>query len=195
MRKLFLFFTLILLPIAVFAAPFGLEMGMTLEEIAEQCEEEPEFLENDIYLIKPKKSHPVFTVYGVYINQNVGLYQIRAISDEIKTNKYGTELQNAFNNVKDRISKTYGTPEIYDDVDRNISYYNQQDDRWFYTLKEGSRELYATWGESEPLSDNLDLVALKCLATDGFYDGSGQLALYYYFSNVNSVEDEQDSVF
>lgn len=195
MKKLSLFFILILLPIAVFAAPFGLEMGMTIEEIAEQCEGEPEFLENDIYLIKPKKSHPVFSAYGVYVNQNVGLYQIRAISDEIKTNRYGTELQNAFNNVKDRISKTYGTPEIYDDVDRNISSHYQEDEYWFYTLREGSRELYATWGESEPLSDNLDLVALECSTTRGFDEGFGQLALYYYFSNVNSVEDEQDSVF
>lgn len=62
------------MPTAIFASPFGLEMGMTLEEIAEQCENEPEFLENDVYLIKPKKTHPVFTVYGVYVNQNVGLY-------------------------------------------------------------------------------------------------------------------------
>lgn len=84
MKKLFLIFTLILLPIAVFAAPFGLEMGMTLDEIAEQCEEEPKFLENDIYLVKPIKSHPVFIAYLVYVNQKVGLYQIRAVSDEIK---------------------------------------------------------------------------------------------------------------
>lgn len=170
-------------------------MGMTLEEITEQCENEPEFLENDVYLIKPKKTHPVFTVYGVYVNQNVGLYQIRAISDEIKTNKYGTELQNAFNNVKDRISKTYGKPKINNNIDRNLYELYQQDEYWFYTLREGSRKLSAVWGEAEPLSDNLDLVALQCSALNGYLDGSGQLVLYYYFSNVNSVEDEQDSVF
>lgn len=195
MKKLFLFFTLILLSSAVFAAPFGLEMGMTLEEIAEQCEGEPEFLENDIYLVKPKKSHPVFIAYLIYVNQKVGLYQIRAVSDEIKTNKYGTELQNTFNDVKDRISKTYGKPRIYDDVDRNLYDMYQEDKYWFYTLQEGSRELSAVWGTSSSLADNLDLVALECLATDGYYEGSGQLALYYYFSNANSVEDEQDSVF
>lgn len=195
MKKLFLFFTLILLSSAVFAAPFGLEMGMTLEEITEQCEGEPEFLENDIYLIKPIKNHPVFTTYLVYVNQKVGLYQIRAASDEIKTNKYGTEIQNTFNDVKDRISKTYGKPKIYDDIDRNIHVFHQKDEYWFYTLREGSRELSAVWGSSSSLADNLDSVALECLATDGYYAGSGQLALYYYFSNVNSVKDEQDSVF
>lgn len=132
---------------------------MTLEEIAEQCEEKPEFLENDIYLVKPKKSHPVFIAYLIYVNQNVGLYQIRAISDEIKTNKYGTELQNSFNDVKDRISKTYGKPEIYDDIDRNLSTSYQKDEYWFYTLKEGSRELFAVWGNSSSLADNLDFLS------------------------------------
>ncbi len=195
MKKLFLFFTLILLPAAIFAAPFGLEMGMTLEEITEQCEEEPVFVGNDVYLIKPKKTHPVFTVYGVYVNQNVGLYQIRAVSDEIKTNRYGTELQNTFNNVKDRISKTYGRPKINNNIDRNLYDIYQQDDYWFYTLREGSRELSAVWGKSSPLADNLDLVTLECSALNGYLEGSGQLVLYYYFSNSDSVEDEQDSVF
>lgn len=170
-------------------------MGMTLEEITEQCKEVPEYLEDDIYLIKPIKNHPVFTFYAVYLNQNVGLYQIRAISDEIKTNKYGTELQNAFNNVKDRIAKTYGKPEIYDDVYRNLYELYQKDEYWFYTLQEDSRELSAVWGESSPLTDNLDFVALQSSATNGYLDGTGQLALYYCFSNANSVKDEQDSVF
>lgn len=195
MRKVFLIFTLILLPAAVFAAPFGLEMGMTLEKIAEQCESEPEFLENDIYLVKPIKNHPVFTFYAVYVNQNVGLYQIRAISDEIETNKYGTELQNAFNNVKDRISKTYGKPKINNNIDRNLYELYQKDEYWFYTLKEGSRELSAVCGTSSSLADNLDFVALQCSAVNGYLEENGQLVLYYCFSNSSSVEDEQDSVF
>lgn len=192
MKKVFLIFSLIFLPIAIFASPFGLKMGMTIEEIAEQCEEEPVFIQNDVYLVKPIKNHPVFMFYAVYVNEKVGLYQIRAISDEIETNKYGTELQNAFNNVKDRISKTYGKPKINNNVDRDSF---QSNDYWFYTLKEGSRELSAIWGKSSPLADDLDLVGLQCSAVDDYRDEKGQLVLYYYFSNSDSVEDEQDSVF
>ena len=74
------------------------------------------------------------------------------------------------------------------------SYY-QKDEYWFYALREGSRELSAVWGYNSTLPDNLDTVALECSVTSGFYDGTGQLILYYYFNNTSSVEDEQDEVF
>lgn len=183
------------LSLSIFAAPFGLKMGMTIEQIADECEEEPQYVKDDIYMVIPKKRHPVFEYYAVYVNEKTGLYQIRAISEPISTNKYGTELQNAFNNVKDRIAKTYGKPKIYDSVDKSISSFLQNDDYWFYTLREGSRELSATWGKNTQLADNLETVALECVFVDGFYDGTGQLILYYYFNNYDSVEDDQDSVF
>ncbi len=190
---LILFFTL--LPLALFAAPFGLKMGMTIEEIAEQCEEEPSFVDDDIYMIKPVKRHPVFEYYAVYVNEKSGLYQIRAISSPITTNKYGTELQNAFNTVKNRISKTYGNAKINNKVDKDIYSSYQKDDYWFYTLREGSRELSAVWGTNSSLADNLMNVALECKTASGTFDGTGILVLYYTFTNTQSVEDEQDSVF
>ena len=51
-------------------------MGMTIGEIAQQCEDEPSFLQDDIYLVTPIKKHPLFT-YAVYVNEDTGLYQIR----------------------------------------------------------------------------------------------------------------------
>ena len=53
----------------------------------------------------------------------------------------------------------------------------------------------AVWGYNSSLADNLDTVALECSVTSGFYEGTGQLILYYYFNNTSGVEDEQDSVF
>jgi len=32
----------------LYAAPFGLKMGMTIDEIAEQCEGDPSFIKDDI---------------------------------------------------------------------------------------------------------------------------------------------------
>ena len=188
-----LFFAL--LPIAIFASPFGLKMGMTINEIAQQCEGEPTFFKDGIYLIKPIKSHPLFEYYAVYVNDKTGLYQIRAISAPINANKFGTELKNAFNNVKDRIAKTYGTPKINDRYNNTANPYYQKDEYWFYSLREGSRELSAVWGYNSSLEDNLDTVALECSVTSGFYEGTGQLILYYNFNNTANVEDEQDSVF
>ena len=190
MRKLTLLVLTAILPFCVYAAPFGLKMGMTIDEIAEQCEEEPVHIEGDAYIIKPVKKHPLFEYYAVYVNENGGLYQIRAISDEIKCNNYGTEIKNAFSNIKDRIAKTYGRPKVIDKVDMNSLF--KDDEYWFYTLKEGSRELHATWGEKTELPDNLAGIVLDCVASS--YN-KGVLVLYYYFKNADSVEDEQDSVF
>ena len=195
MKKFFLVMILGIISTFVYAAPFGLKMGMTIEEIAEQCEEEPSYVKDGIYLIKPLKSHPLFDYYAVYVNDKTGLYQIRAISSPITTNKFGTELKNAFGNVKDRIAKTYGKPKVTDKYSNSADSYHQKDDYWFYSLREGSRELSAVWGYNNALADNLGTVALECTVTNGFYEGTGQLVLYYYFNNTSSVEDEQDEVF
>lgn len=196
MKKLFLALMFGLLSTFIYAAPFGLKMGMTIEEIAEQCEEEPSFVKDDIYLVKPIKKHPLFSYYAVYVNEKTGLYQIRAISDSVTCNKYGTEIQNAFNSVKDRIAKTYGKPRIINKVDSAISSFLQKDEYWFRTLKDGSRQLSAIWGEKTELADNLVSVALDCVADNDIYHyEDAHLVLYYYFNNANSVEDEQDEVF
>lgn len=195
MKKIFLIFILQFLTFSIFAAPFGLKMGMTIDEIAEQCEEDPTFVNDDVYLIKPVKRHPQFSYYAVYVSEKVGLYQIRAISDSVTCNRYGAEIQNAFNSVKDRIAKTYGKPRINNKVDPNIYEFYSSDEYWFKTLKDGSRVLYAVWGERAELSDNLETVALDCVAEDGYLDGKAHLVLYYDFSNAKTVEDEQDEVF
>lgn len=198
MKKIFFVLLFGFVSAFVFAAPFGLKMGMTIEEIAEQCENEPTHIKDDIYLVQPIKSHPVFSHYAVYVNEKTCLYQIRAISDSITTNKYGTELQNTFNNVKDRIAKTYGKPKIIDTLDPESIF--KGNEYWFYSLREGSRQLYAVWGQNTSLADNLDTVVLECSSVSGLYEtgfdgGKGQLILYYYFNNTSSVEDEQDEVF
>lgn len=189
---------LFFLPILVFASPFGLKMGMTLDEIVTACNgEEPVFIEADRYLITPAKRHPIFAHYMVCVNENTGLYQIKAVSSSIETNKYGTELQNAFYAAKDRVARTYGQPTFptfIDEIDTNIEKMYQQNEYWFYTLTDGSRVLAAVW-DNEHLADNLRMVALECVSESGFYSGTGYLVLHYYFINVSNVEDEQDSVF
>ena len=195
MKRLFLAVLFIIGAALIYATPFGLKMGMTVDEIAEQCEEKPTFVEDDIYLIRPLKSHPLFDFYAVYVNERTGLYHIRALSAPISTNKFGTELKNSFNSVKDRIAKIYGKPKITDKYNNSADTYYQREEYWFYSLREGSRELSAVWGHNSTLADNLDTVALECSVSNGFYEGKGQLVLYYYFTNTDSVEDEQDSVF
>ena len=174
------------------ASPFGLKMGMTLKEIAAVSTIKPEKLENGIYAIQPKKSHPQFKTYLAYVDKKKGLYQIRAVSPTISTNPYGTELQNHFFDIKNRISKTYGEPIIRNEINEDSPF--QSDEYWLYTLKDGARTLAAVWGKNAKLEENLDLIVLEC-GVDNSLFGGPYIILFYYFKNSNVVEDEIDSVF
>ncbi len=190
-KMLFLLITAIF-PALAMASPFGLKMGMTIKEIAKECEGKPEFVKNDAYIIKPKKSHPSFEHYIAFVDKNKGLYQIKAVSSAISTNDYGTELQSSFNATIKRVAKKYGEPTIRDEIDPESVF--QEGKYWMYTLKEGARTLAAFWDKGEKLADNLDVVILECSA-GGFSTHQGFLILYYFFRNANKIEDEQDSVF
>ena len=192
MKKILFLMIMAILPALAMASPFGLKMGMTIKEIAKECEGKPEFVKNDAYIIKPKKSHPSFEHYIVFVDKNKGLYQIKAISSAISTNDYGTELQSSFNATKDRVAKRYGEPTIRDEIDPGSVF--QDGNYWMYTLKGGARTLAAIWGKDENLADNLDMVILECSASE-ISTHQGFLILYYFFKNSDNIEDEQDSVF
>ncbi len=192
MKKMFFLLIMAIFPALAMASPFGLKMGMTLKEIAKECEGKPKFVKNDAYIIKPKKSHPSFEYYFAFVDKNKGLYQIKALSSLIHTNDYGIELQNSFNATKDRIAKKYGEPMVRDEIDPESVFYDGK--YWMYTLKDGARTLAAIWGKGEKLADNLDMVVLECSSSE-ISSYQGFLILYYFFKNANKIEDEQDSVF
>lgn len=102
----------------LYAGPFGLSNGMTLEEVTEACNGEipKRIAQDDRYFIIPSKSHSTFTTYIAWISEDYGLYHIRAISDKIHTNNYGKELQNAFYSFEPRIENAYGKGSIFDGI-------------------------------------------------------------------------------
>lgn len=194
MKKIFVIaIFLLVLPLSVFASPFGLEMGMSLDEIKEVCKGvKPEHIEDDRYLIYPEKKHPLFEQYIAYVDDSIGLYYIKAISTDIKTNDYGTELQNAFHDIKDRISKTYGEPIVIDEV-RSDSYF-KEDKYWLQTLRDGARTLSALWflEKTKEISDNLAVVGI--FSNVYKYD-VGYIVLEYQFTNYATIKEKQDEVF
>lgn len=191
MKKAIVLLIVALFPMLACAAPFGLKMGMSLKDIAKECEGKPELIKDDKYLIKPKKNHPLFVSYIAFVDKKKGLYQIRALTTSIASNEYGTEIRAAFDDAAARISKTYGEPQIRDEVDPNTSFH--EDKYWIYTLKEGARTLSALWNNPESMKDSLDSVYLECLPEK--FSKKAFLVLYYYFKNSDKIEDEQDSVF
>lgn len=219
MKKLFCVLVIILFPIVLFSAsnkkssstdlifqveedkdttkqksnssgPFGLKMGMTLEQITQACNNtKPKQIEGDKYYVYPAKTHPLFKTYIAYVDSSEGLYCLQAVSDNITTNDYGTELKQAFAEIKDRISKTYGNPRMIDVFDPNSIWKGDSD--WLTALEEGARIYAAIW--ERQLKD--DLVSVYINTSANWIYKVGWITLEYDFKNKSIVEDFQDDVF
>lgn len=118
MKKLISIFTLLFIySLSVFAGPFGLDMGMTIEDVTKACGgNEPEYISDDRYYIQPVKSHPLFEGYVVWISETEGLYYIKGISREIQANSYGTEVKQEFAKLLSPLERKYGNFEIIDEI-------------------------------------------------------------------------------
>ncbi len=172
------------------SGPFGFKMGMTLTQITEACNNtKPKRIEGDKYYVYPAKTHPLFKTYIAYVDSSEGLYCLQAVSDNITTNDYGTELKQAFAEIKDRISKTYGNPRMIDVVDSNSLWRDVS--FWLKALDDGARTYAAIW--EHQLKDNLVRVYINTSAIS--YKEIGWITLEYDFSNKSIVEDSQDDVF
>ncbi|MBR5645286.1 MAG: hypothetical protein IKX23_01435 [Treponema sp.] len=177
MKKLFLIILFTLLPFTIFAGPFGLKMGMTLEEVTEVCGgEKPKSEGDDCYRITPVKNHPLFYEYIVFIDKTQGLYSIIALS---KSDSSREIINNTFVEVRGSLSKIYGASEK---VDINVS------------LKDIKYEHVGTYYYCEKWDNELkdDLICISLYATR--YGGSYGLVLQYDFTNKSDVEDSQDEV-
>lgn len=178
----------------VFAGPFGLSKGMSLSEVSKLSEKgyEPKSIANDDrYAFIPQKKHEFFKNYLAFIDEEKGLYRINAISEEIRTTGYGTELKNTFYAMVERISKIYGKPKITDRIDSN--YYLKKEEYWLTALKDGARELYATWDKGEKytnLPEELESVSIYASAEFSY----GYIIIKYHFSNSSEIHNKQDDV-
>lgn len=172
-----------------FAGPFGLSMGMTLEEVTEACGgKRPQLIDDDVYLIEPQKRHSMLETYGVYINEEHGLYCIRAFTHDISTSGYGTEIQSAFSALESSLSKSYRKPTKRIDEVAPDSYWTDEK-YWMRALSQGARTLAAGWEGNLP--DNLSGVYLGAQAE---YDSEGFIVLHYEFENHELVESAEDEV-
>lgn len=137
------------------AGPFGIEMGMSLEEVEKACKTAHVHLEGDIYEITPPKTNNRFQTYSVRIDQDYGVYWLKAVGKRIKTNSYGNELKLEFNQLVESIRKTYGKESIQIDSLQRGSIWNSPQD-FMLALESGERELYALWSlELESIIDEI----------------------------------------
>lgn len=167
---------------------------MTLDEITEACNgSKPIHVENDCYQISPAKTHPLFKQYAVFVDSVHGLYCIKAVSDKISTNDYGTEIKNAFAELEGRISKTYGNPRMIDEIASDSLW--KEDKYWVSALSYGARTYACIWESSAKNKLKDDLIDVSIYASAQRFPQIGWIILEYDFNNMQAVKDAQDNVF
>ena len=197
MKKIFSIFTfLFICSLSVFAGPFGLDMGMTLEEVAEACgENEPEYISDDRYYIQPVKSHPLFFFFFVWISEAEGLYYIKGISREIQANSYGTEVKQEFARLLSPLERKYGKFAKIDKISKDSLF--QDEKYWMTAVAEGSRTFEAHWSDGEDASEKfggLTTISIGIRTQATYITNKAYIWIEYGFVNAVKGFDNLDDV-
>lgn len=174
--------------------PFGLEQGMTYEEIISMGSRvQLSHIDDDRYLIVPPKSHPSFEQYVVWLNENDGLYYIKAIGTTIKSSNYGTELKREFHNVLVPLEKKYGTFTLIDTIAPDFIL--SDDQYWMYALRDGARTYQAHWKapDNNPKHNGIEEIWLGVEAKNSYSD-EGYIWIEYKFSNADKAQESFDDI-
>ena len=173
--------------------PFGLDIGMTYDEIKAACDgNEPEHIADDRYYIKPKKSHPLFEKYIVWISDSVGLYYIKGISRDIQTSNYGTEAKREFDKILSPLEKKYGKFKKTDTV--KSDYYLKDSQYWMSALRDGARTYRADWFVTKDNYRDYDGLAGILLGIDAVTSLKAYIWLEYEFLNHDDARNALDDV-
>ncbi len=195
-KKIKILASLVLVSIATtsHAAPFGLSMGMNIEELGGQ--------KGDPYNFKLKSApnpHPFFDQYFVQVLPKAGLCWIQAHTRTIDSSEYGKEISLKHKELSERLSKIYGDYVYKDELSPQSIWKEPQD--YADSLIKRHRELSSSWSKKNGslLKDDLTYIALAGHAQKSLTGLKGYLVLDYYFSNIEECTKElealQDSVF
>jgi hypothetical protein len=165
--------------------PFGLSMGITLEQINEVHKQ----LSTEAYVVSVPNPHSAFDEYIVKISQTHGLYWIKAIGKTINTNSHGVGLQVEFNRFYEKLVSLYGSGKREEYLMPGSIWSEPQD--YMMGLLKDEQNLYAVWDETNTafseLGNNLANVFLMAKALDS---NSGFIVLEYSFTNEKLAEKE-----
>ena len=168
----------------VTSGPFGLYMGMSLNQLDAQP------LENVLgkyILASVPKPHSAFDSYVVQVGNSSGLSWIKAIGNDIATSVYGIELKTAFDEMKVKLDRAYGEGELTDML-LHDSIWNEPKD-WMQSLINRERILMSVWDSSKGarLKNNLTSIALGANASD---TDNGFIFVEYQFANSDACDEE-----
>lgn len=172
----------------VWAKPFGLEMGMSLDQLA-AYQPTPVKKQADVYRIETAPLHSSnFDHYLLRVDAEHGLCVVNAISKDILAEPEGALVQMSYTNLKSQLTAKYGQPAIDVDEIKNSSIWAAPQ-HWMHSLLSRQRTLTAIWSSQQtPLIDNIADIALTARAKSVTI---ANLSLTYEFKNLNACRQAE----
>lgn len=174
--------------------PFGLNQGMSHTDISSLGGRvQLSHIDDDRYLIVPPKRHPSFEQYVVWLNENHGIYYIKATGTTIKSSDYGTELKSEFHNVLAPLEKKYGTFTLIDTIAPDFILSDEQ--YWMHALRNGARTYQAYWEapDNSPKYNDIEEIRLG-IKSPNSYSNEGYIWIEYKFSNADEAQESVDDI-
>jgi hypothetical protein len=166
-----------------FAGPFGLDKGMTLDNLKKQTELTPG---NQPFIYTAKNllnGHPDFGQYLLVVTPDYGLCKVSASSKNISTDSSGIDLKEYHKQLNEALVAKYGSAsEIFDFLKAGSIW--KEPHYWMMSLIKKDRALTTFWipSKNTALPDALSTISLEALALN---TNSGYVRLTYEFDNMS----------
>jgi hypothetical protein len=168
-----------------FAGPFGLSMGMSLEQLKKQGKitlTEHKFTYQTTSLIG---GHPDYQLYSLFLTPKQGLCKILAASKTINSGSSGRELIEKYDRTVASLTRKYGAPTGSDDSLDEGSIWNEPRD-WMMSLLKKERTIWTSFSNRQ---DSINVLSVSPVALSG---ESGIINIIYAFDNVYKCVEESN---
>jgi hypothetical protein len=165
-------------------APFGVRMGTKKAELGKITKEIAKF---KFELATVPKPHRQFESYVVQVTPKAGVCFVKAISVDISTSAYGSELRARFNEIREQVDGVYGKGTLLDYLPSD-SIWNEPRD-WMMGLLKKERALMTRWSGKDDLIMKYGIRDIF-LAAGATSSDTGYVTLEYYFDNYDACEAE-----
>ena len=168
-----------------YGGPFGLAMGISLSEAKQLLPSLSENSDGTFTATTVPTPHEAFESYILVFSSKSGLCKIVAIGKDIQSGDNGFEVQSAFDDLSQGLSKKYGHGKKYDRVTGSMD----EPQFWMMTLSEKNRMLAEIWDAEDgaTLPKELSGIALEAHASNL---RTGFINLSYQFANFNDCIEE-----
>ncbi|QEI06859.1 hypothetical protein FXN63_14205 [Pigmentiphaga aceris] len=165
-------------PAAAWDGPFGLEMGLSLDQIKRVA---PVTYSKPTYVTsKVPVPNAAFDDYRLLLTPQTGLCSITAWTPEIEGHAYGDAVMAKFAQLSSMLSAKYGKPSSQFDFLRQGAIWKEPRD-WMMSLEQKERTLATFWGgDGAPLPNGISNIAIKAVPMSS---RAAMISLRYEFKN------------